>query len=163
MLKFSLKYGILAGSLSGTMMMIAFFSGIPTRGNNYLLLGHLLFMYLSSFLSIYMAKKFNGGEIEFSKALRVGVSAALLMGLIFASFTACYYYILNPNFADKYLVDIEISLKQAGIIGAELKKQMAEWKEDMSAYNQTLKILISSSLIAIILAAINSLIFCKKD
>lgn len=163
MYKFSIKYGLVAGMLSGTMMVVAFYSGIPTRGNRVLTIINLILMYLPSLLSIYTARKYNGGEITFKKAISVGISSGILTGFVFALFTATYYYILNPNFADKYLVDIEISLKQAGITGDELKKQMAEWVADMSPGNQTFKVFFGSTILAAILAAINALILCKKD
>jgi hypothetical protein len=163
MYKYSLKYGAAAGILCGSMMVIAFYSGIPTRGNRYLMFANLFFMYIPSFMTIYTVRKQNGGDITFKEALRMGASSGILTTFIFGAFTATYYYFLNPNFADKYLVDIEISLKQAGITGAELKKQMAEWAADMSPWNQSIKTLFSSTVFAVILAAINALILCKKD
>jgi hypothetical protein len=163
MYKLSLKYGAAAGIICGSMMVIAFYSGIPTRGNRYLTLANLFFMYIPSFMTIYSARKLNGGEITFKEAIRIGVSSGILSAFIFGAFTASYYFFLNPNFADKYLVDIEISLKQAGITGAELKKQMAEWKADMSPGNQTIKTLFATTVFVSVLAAINALILCKKD
>jgi len=163
MYKHSLKYGAIAGILCGSMMVIAFYSGIPTRGNRYLTLANLFFMYIPSFMTIYSVRKLNGGDITFKEALRTGISSGILTAFIFGAFTAAYYYFLNPNFADKYLVDIEISLKQAGVTGAELKKQMAEWAADMSASNQTIKTLFVTTVLTTILSAINALILCKKD
>ncbi len=163
MYKHSLKYGAIAGILCGSMMVIAFYSGIPTRGNRYLMLGNLFFMYIPSLMTIYSVRKLNGGDITFKEALRIGISSGILTAFIFGAFTAAYYYFLNPNFADKYLVDIEISLKQAGVTGAELKKQMAEWAADMSASNQTIKTLFVTTVLTTILSAINALILCKKD
>jgi len=163
MYKHSLKYGAIAGILCGSMMVIAFYSGIPTRGNRYLTLANLFFMYIPSFMTIYSVRKLNGGDITFKEALRTGISSGILTAFIFGAFTAAYYYFLNPNFADKYLVDIEISLKQSGVTGAELKKQMAEWAADMSASNQTIKTLFVTTVFTTILSAINALILCKKD
>jgi hypothetical protein len=120
-------------------------------------------MYLPSLLTIYSARKVNGGEILFKDALKIGLSASILTSMLFSLFTATYYYVLNPNFAVKYLVDIEISLKQAGVTGAELKKQMAEWAADISPWNQTFKTFFSATIFTAILAAINALILCKKD
>ena len=163
MYKYSIRYGLAAGIIIGTIMVTAFYSGIPTRGNKYLTISNLIIMYLPSFLTIYSARKFNGGEILFKDALRIGVSASILTSIVFTIFTATYYYLLNPNFAIKYLVDIEISLKQAGITGVELKKQMAEWAADMSPGNQTFKTFFSATILTSIIAAINALILCKKD
>jgi hypothetical protein len=163
MYKFSIRYGLAAGILCGSIMVIAFYSGIPTRGNRFLNISNLIFMYLPSLLTIYSARKVNGGEILFKDAIKIGVSASILTAMVFSLFTATYYYLLNPNFATKYLVDIEISLKQAGITGAELKKQMGEWAADMSAGNQTFKTFFATTIFTTILAAINALILCKKD
>jgi hypothetical protein len=163
MYKFSIRYGLAAGIICGTIMVIAFYTGIPTRGNKYLSITNLLFMYIPSFLTIYSGRKANGGEILFKDAIKIGVSAGILTAMVFSLFTASYYYVLNPDFATKYLADIEISLKQAGIKGAELKKQMGEWAADMSPSNQTFKTFFASTILNSILAAINALILCKKD
>jgi hypothetical protein len=163
MYKYSVKYGLTAGILCGSIMVTAFYSGISTRGNSYLTISNLFLMYLPSLLTIYSARKVNGGEILFKDALKIGLSASILTSMVFSLFTATYYYVLNPNFAVKYLVDIEISLKQAGVTGAELKKQMAEWAADISPWNQTFKTFFSATIFTAILAAINALILCKKD
>lgn len=163
MYKYGIRYGMICGILSGSMMVIAFYSGIPTKGNSFITIANTLFLYAPSFLAIYSVNKFNGEQLEFKKALRLGISSSLLYTFIFSAFTAVYYYFLNPNFGDKYLVDIEISLKQSGISAAELQRQMEEWKADMSAFNQTSKTLIAMSIAGAVFAAINSLILCKKD
>jgi Flp pilus assembly protein protease CpaA len=163
MYKHSLKYGAASGITLGTIMVATYYAGLPTRGNNYLLLANLFFMFISSFLTIYTVRKINGGDITFKDALKIGLLAGWLTTLIFTIFTAVYYNFLNPNFADKYLVDIEISLKQAGVTGAELKKEMAQWRIDISANNRTLMVLNKSALSSGLLAAINAIILCKKD
>jgi hypothetical protein len=163
MYKYSIKYGILAGALSGTIMVIAFYAGYPTKGNRYLTVINLILMYAPSFLAIYSVRKVNEGEITFKNALKIGILASVIGIFIYTCFSATYYYILNPNFANKYLPDIEISLKQAGVTGAELKKQMAEWREELSAFNRTITIFFGSSILSSILGGINALVLCKKD
>jgi hypothetical protein len=108
-------------------------------------------------------RKSNGGEISFMNSLKVGILSGWITSLIFIIFTYVYYNYLNPNFAYKYLVDIEISLKQAGLKGAELKKEMADWKVFFSPNSLTLNTLFRTILTTTIMAAINALILFKKD
>lgn len=163
MQKFSLRHGAIAGIGCGLLLTSAYLLGFQTKGNRVLILATLLLNYSASFGAIFFARKYNNGEIDFKNSIKIGISAALIYALIFTAFTAFYYYILNPNFADKYLVDIEISLKHLGKTGDALKKDMDEWREDMSAYNQTLKLMFSNAISSSVFAAINALILCKKD
>jgi hypothetical protein len=159
----SIKYGALAGILCGAMMTTAFYAGVSTRNNRYLTLGFIILTFASSFVTIYKEKKDKDGEIDFKRSLKIGISAALLCAIIFSGFTFFYYTVMNPNYATKYLVDIELSLKQAGKAGAALQNEMNLWREDMSPLNQTAKTLFGISVISSIFAAINALILCKKD
>jgi hypothetical protein len=74
-----------------------------------------------------------------------------------------YYFYLNPNFAEKYLVDIEISLKNSGLSQAEFQRQMKEWREDFLPMSQLIRFVLGMLTINLILAAVNSVILCKKD
>lgn len=159
----SLKFGIISGALCGTMMTTAFYLGIETRNNSNLVLPLLLFVYGGSMFTIKNAKKVNGGEIRFFKAFLTGIVSGILTAIVFATFTYVYYTFLNPNYAEKYLVDIEISLKHVGKTGAALKKDMDEWREELSVHSKVSQIFINMLVFTAILSLINAIIFCKKD
>lgn len=163
MYKFSLRYGSLSGIAIGLFMLTLYYFRIPTPGNPYALITNLLLSMSSPFFAIWHLKKYLGGEIDFKTALRIGILAGFITAVIFAIFTAIYYYFINPDYADKYLKDIAISIKQSGVTGKEFNKQMAEWKEEFTAFNQTYNIFIKNSFLGCILALINALILCKKD
>jgi hypothetical protein len=159
----AIKYGALGGTLCGIMMTAAFYAGIQTKNNEYLTLGTLLLNFSACFFPIREVRQKLGGEIEFKKAIGISISAGILAAIVFSIFTITYYTILNPNFADPYLNDIEISLKQAGLKGEALKNEMQQWRQDLTAINQTAKTLLGFSFLNSIFAAISSLILCKKD
>jgi hypothetical protein len=163
MYKSSIKYGAASGIIIGLISVATFYAGYPTRGNKYLTIASLFFLYIPSLLTIYNVRKSNGGEISFMNSLKVGILSGWITSLIFIIFTYMYYNYLNPNFAYKYLVDIEISLKQSGLTGAELKKEMADWKVFFSPNSLTLNTLFRTILTTTIMAAINALILFKKD
>lgn len=161
--KISLKYGAISGLFIGCTMLTLFLLGFETRGNSFVTVLNLLVTFSGSFLPIYMVRRALGGEIVFKSAIRYGLSGAFMMAVVFAIITAIYYNFVNPNFATKYLVDIEISMKHNGATVEEINKELAQWREDMSATNQTLKVFMSFSIIGAILTLINALILCKKD
>lgn len=163
MYKYSLRYGIISGNLAGLVMTTAFFLGIPTKGNPVLMLILLILIYMQSFMTIYHSRRFFEGEITFKNAFITSTASSMLYTIFFASYTLFYYTQLNPHFADKHLIDIEISLKHSGISAAEVQKQMSEWRADLTALNQTKNLFFGCSAFVIILSAINALILCKKD
>ncbi|HRG59676.1 MAG TPA: DUF4199 domain-containing protein [Bacteroidia bacterium] len=161
--KISLFYGSLAGLFLGCVMLTFFYLGYNTRGNGILTIIHIIVSLSGSFLPIFIVRKKLGGEIVFKSALWYGVTGALMMTVAFTFMTAIYYNFVNPNFADKYLADIEISLKHNGSTAEEIKSELMEWRKEMSPTNLILKVFMSFSTLGLVLSLVNSLILCKKD
>jgi hypothetical protein len=163
MYKYSIRTGLIFGFMSGSLMLSAFLLGFPTRGNPFITYTNLTFIFLHSYLAIYFTKKAKGGEIYFKEAILKSFNSSLFYVFIFSIFTMLYYFYLNPNFAEKYLVDIEISLKNSGLSQAEFQRQMKEWREDFLPMSQLIRFVLGMLTINLILAAVNSVILCKKD
>jgi hypothetical protein len=161
--KYSIGSGLIFGFLSGSVMLAAFLLGFPTKGNPFLTYNNIALIFLHSHLAIRLSRKLTDGEIVFKKAIVVGLVSTLGYVLVFSFFTMLYYFYINPNFADKYMVDIEISLKNSGLSQAEFQKQINEWKEDFLPMNQLLRFSQGMFIINLIIMIINSVILCKKD
>lgn len=161
--KISLLFGGLVGLFFGCVMLSFFYLGYNIRGNGILTIIHIIVLFSGSLLPIFMVRKKLGGEIVFKSALWYGVLGAFMMCVVYTLITAIYYNFINPNFADKYIADIEISLKHNGSTAQEIKSELLEWRKEMSAANQTFKVFISFLTMGLVLSVINSLILCKKD
>jgi hypothetical protein len=159
-----LKYGIISGLIGLLCFFTAYFLGIPTRGNRYFIIVVLVILYLPSFLSIRKYKQLNNNEVTFLKALWMGFASGIIASLVFAIYTATYYYLINPDFAASDLRDTEILFsKQMGYKGAELISKMEAEKEKLSAWNESITKFKGSFIFCTIVAFANALFFCKKD
>jgi hypothetical protein len=163
MYKQGIKYGLISGNICGIVMTSAYFTGLLNGYMVYITLSNIFFMFMGPFLGIYFARRLQNGEITFMNALKVGLSAAGTACLVFTSYTAFYYLVINPDFALKHLRDIEISLRQSGMVGDKLAEEMKGYKEMLTAPKEIQKFFLGDLLVYSVYAFIGAVILCKKD
>lgn len=131
MKKHVLIFGLLAGAVVATLMIISISIGHSgdSFGTGSMVLGYASMVLAFSFLFVGIKNyrdKYNQGAITFGKAFLMGLYMTLIASTIYVIAWMVDYYLFMPDFMDRY---IEHALKEMAENGAspeKIKEQAAE-------------------------------------
>lgn len=107
-----------------------------------------------------------GGTITFVQALKTGALIALLGSTIYVALWLPYYYLVVPDFIDKYIIHVMKDIERSGASAAELANKAKEMKEFQENYKNPLFVVLSSYAeilpIGLVVALISALVLKKK-
>jgi len=95
---------------------------------NGMIYGYTLMILAFSFIFVgtkIIRDKYDGGEISFGKAFRVGLYITLIASTVYVIVWQIDNYFFIPDFAEKYSAHVLSELKASGASDAEIAKQTA--------------------------------------
>ena len=136
-----LKFGLISGVLSSTMMLIT----IPFEdkiGFGYsLIVGYTTIV--ASFLLVYLGirsyrNNVGGGKISFGRAFAVGISITLITCIFYVVTWEVMYFKFMPDFLSKYQAHMLDKARAGGATEEALAKQKAEMDQLEVQYHNPL-------------------------
>jgi hypothetical protein len=166
MTKNILIYGLIAGIVVSIPML---FIASNSDNESGMLIGYASM--LMAFSLVYVGiknyrDKFNGGEISFGKAFKMGGLIVLIASTIYVVAWLIDYFYFIPDFAEKYATQMINKLKESGASQAEINAQTKEIASFSEKYkNPFFNALITYSEIlpvGLVVTIISSLILKTK-
>lgn len=163
--------GLIAGLISTSLFIGLMILGKAGDADfkNGMLYGYTLMILAFSLIFVgtkITRDKYNGGEISFGKAFRVGLYITLIASTVYVIVWLIDYHFFIPDFAEKYGAHILEKLKASGAGQAEIAKQSAEMTRFSEMYkNPLFNALITYSEIlpvGLIVSLISALILKRK-
>ncbi|WP_224490991.1 DUF4199 domain-containing protein [Robertkochia flava] len=99
--QFALRFGLLMGALGITFSLMLHFMDLQytqSAANSVVGIAIILGILITA---IYQYKKANGGYLSLTDALKVGIGAALVGGIISALYTMLYANVIEPDFLER--------------------------------------------------------------
>lgn len=135
MRKIVLTFGLIAGAILSTMMLLALvfqdqigFERGATVGYTSMVLAFLMvFFGVRSYRD-----NVAGGSVSFWQAFKVGLLITLVASVCYVATWEVIYYKLAPDFSDKYAAYVVAKAKKAGATEAQIAartEEMAKFKE----------------------------------
>ncbi|PJJ79225.1 DUF4199 domain-containing protein [Mucilaginibacter auburnensis] len=168
------KNVLIFGSIAGLILLIvlltstiACYSSDNYNGNMWLGYGSMLVAFSLIFVGIKNVRdKVNNGFITFGGAFKVGILIALIASTVYVVTWLFEYYLIMPDFMDKYIAHVLREAAKNGATAADLKAK----KDDMAGYIDMYKtpfgVIVMTYLevlpIGLIIAAIAALILKRK-
>jgi hypothetical protein len=164
-----LKYGVIAGLITASLMILTMifldknpdFEAAEVIGY----LGMLIALSMV-FVAVYQHRKVQDGKITFSKAFLTGLYVSLIAGFIYALTWEIYYTNFANNFMEVYAENNLQKLRESGVSEAEIElatQQSASmieyYKNPFFRFGMTLMEIVP---IGILLSLIAGLIFKRK-
>ncbi|MBT1689397.1 DUF4199 domain-containing protein [Dawidia soli] len=107
-----------------------------------------------------------GGSITFVQALKTGALIALLGSTIYVALWLPYYYLVIPDFMDKYVIHVMKNAERSGATAAELADTASYMKKFQENYKSPLFVVLASYAevlpIGLVVALISALVLKKK-
>ncbi len=101
--KYALNYGLILGGLGIVFSLMLYFMDMHYQqgwANTVVAIAIMIFVLI---LAIIQFKKANGGFLSLAQALKVGIGAALVGGIISVLYTLIFTNVIEPDFWDKSL------------------------------------------------------------
>lgn len=168
------KIIIVCGIIGGLISSAWFFVSDSMLADNLSINARIWLGYTSMILSfslIFVGVKnfrdnFNGGEISFGKAFRMGLLITLIASTVYVAVWLISYKFLFPDFAEKYAAETQREMQAQGASAAEIKSKMVEMVNYAKLYqNPLFNILMTYSEIfpvGLVISVIAALILKKK-
>jgi hypothetical protein len=128
--------GLISTSLYIGLMILGKAGNIDLK--NGMIYGYTLMILAFSFIFVgtkIIRDKYDGGEISFGKAFRVGLYITLIASTVYVIVWQIDNYFFIHDFAEKYSTYILSELKRSGASAAEIAKKTA----DMASFREMYK------------------------
>ncbi|WP_100614848.1 DUF4199 domain-containing protein [Confluentibacter citreus] len=101
--KFAVNYGIILGLILVIIYALMYATNMLIEGTQWPMV--LFYVIFPTFLiyAISQFKKANNNLLTLSDALKVGVAAAVISGLVYAIFSIILFYVIDPGLMDKMM------------------------------------------------------------
>jgi hypothetical protein len=133
MKKNSIVYGLIAGIVVSTLMLIIVNYVSHCEGNvdydTSMVIGYAAMLIAFSLVFVGIRNyrdKYGGGVISFGKAFKTGILMVLIASTIYVIAWLVDYYVFIPDFAEKYAANTLDNLKASGASQAEIDKETKE-------------------------------------
>ena len=107
-----------------------------------------------------------GGVISFGKAFKTGALIALLGATIYVAFWLPYYYLVVPDYLDKYTIHVMKDAERSGASATELADKVSEMNTYKEMYKNPLFVVLITYAevlpIGLIVALVSALVLKKK-
>jgi hypothetical protein len=111
--------------------------------------------------------KYNGGQLSFGKAFRVGLYITLIASTMYVIVWLIDYYVFIPDFGEKYAAYMLQSLKTSGATEAVIAQKTAEMAKFSELYRNPLfnALLTYSEIlpVGLVVSVISALILKRKN
>lgn len=107
-----------------------------------------------------------GGTITFGKAFQAGALIALLGATIYVAFWLPYYYLIVPDYLDKYTIHVIKDAERSGATTVELAGKVKEMDTYKEMYKNPLFVVLITYAevlpIGLVVALVSALVLRKK-
>jgi hypothetical protein len=136
-----LKFGLISGVISSTLMLITIPFQDQIGFGHSLLVGYTTIV--ASFLLVYFGirsyrAKVGGGRISFGRAFGVGISITLITCVFYVATWEVMYYFFMPDFMVKYSSYVIQKERAAGASKAAIQAKTLELQKSAEAYKNPL-------------------------
>jgi hypothetical protein len=136
-----LKFGLISGVLSSTLMLITLPFEDKIGFDHSLLVGYATIV--ASFLLVYFGirsyrKNLGGGKISFGRAFAVGISITLITCVFYVVTWEVMYFFFMPDYLVKYSAHVIQQARAAGASEAAIQAKTLELQKSTAAYNNPL-------------------------
>lgn len=150
MKKITIKYGIIAGIIVATFMLLSMPLMTENPTENYDLaeiLGYVsILLSLSTvFIAIKTFRdKFNEGKVKFGKAFLIGIYITLIAGAIYSLTFLIYFNFIDNSFVEHYTNNQLEVINKMEVTEAVKTEKIAEMKHQMELYTNPLVMFLVS-------------------
>ncbi len=101
--KFSTTYGVLLGLIITVLAVIMYITGMLLTGEQWPV--YIFYLFFPFFISycVYEYRNKNSGFLSVGNALKVGVTIALIGGLVYGVYNLIFFYIIEPGISDQLM------------------------------------------------------------
>lgn len=110
--KFSIPYGVVLGLIIAILAAGMYVSGMVDTGEQWPVYIYYLFFPFYIGYSVFEYRKKNNGFLSLKDAMKVGVSVALVGGIVYGIYNLIFMYVLEPGTVDKVLVIAEEKMRE---------------------------------------------------
>lgn len=101
--KVGLTYGIYLGLILLLIQVVLYVTGMALEGIQWPMYIYYVIFLVMIFIAVNSFKRSNGGFLSMSEALKTGVSAAAVSGLIFLVYNLLLLYVIEPGYGEMIL------------------------------------------------------------
>lgn len=125
--KHAVTYGVILGVILVLISLIMYVTGMALEGVQWPMYLYYLIFPITLILAIKSYKKENGGFLSLGEALKVGVAAAVISGIIFLIYNLLFNYVIEPTWAEQVSEATREQLLQQGNMTEEQVNQTMEF------------------------------------
>ncbi|MGB7785272.1 MAG: DUF4199 domain-containing protein [Salinimicrobium sp.] len=101
--KVGLNYGVYIGIILVLLQVVMYATGMALEGIQWPMYVYYIIFAIMIFMAVRAFKTANGGFLTISEALKTGVSAAAISGLIFLVYNILLFYVIEPGYGEMIL------------------------------------------------------------
>lgn len=167
----NLIYGLITGTLLSINLIFTlslFYSNPDFKGNEVFGYGIMVAIYSFVFLGIrnYRNNQLNG-FISFGNAMKRGTIIALIGSTIYVVFWLFYYYLVVPDFLEKYISFVLRETAKSGSSVIEIAEKTKEMNSFRELYQNPLFIIVTTYAevlpVGLLVALVSSAILKRKS
>lgn len=99
--KFSKSYGILLGLIIVVLAVLMYVTGMIDTGKQWPVYLYYIFFPFFIAYTVFEYRKKNGGFLSLKEAMKVGVTVAIIGGIVYALYNITFMYFIEPSTVDK--------------------------------------------------------------
>lgn len=133
MKKIILTYGLISGLIVAGIMLLSMNYASHCEGsmdfNTSMVVGYasMLLAFSLVFVGVKQYRdKYNAGQISFGNAFRIGFFIVLIASTMYVVAWLFNYYLLMPDFLERYSAHMLAEMKSEGASAADIQKETAE-------------------------------------
>lgn len=110
--KFSTSYGVILGLIIVVLTVIMYVTGMTDEGTQWPVYLYWLFFPVFIGYSVFEYRKKNNGFLDLKDAMKVGVTVALVGGVVYGIYNLIFMYVLEPETVEKVVQVAEEKMKE---------------------------------------------------
>jgi len=168
-----LVYGLIAGAIVSTLMLVSMNYISHCKGNvdygTSMVIGYATMLLAFSLVFVGVRNyrdKYNGGVISFGKAFRIGLFIVLIASTMYVIAWLIDYFYFIPDVAEKYSASMLEKLKASGASQLEIEKETKEMADFAVMYKNPLYNAMMTYMeilpVGLVVTLISSLVLKRK-
>lgn len=162
--KFAVTFGIPLGIMVVLLAVSMYASGMMETGEQWpIYIYYAIFPFYIAY-SVYEYRKRNDGFLSMKDALKVGISVALIAGIVYGIYNLIYFYVLEPETAAKLLEVAEQKMyeQQPNMTEEQVAEAMVYVKRFSNPLFASAMYLLLSAVFGFLYGLISGAIFQKN-
>jgi len=110
--KFSTSYGVLLGLIIIVIAVLMYVTGMIDAEKQWPVYVYYAFFPIFIGYAVFEYRKKNNGFLSLKDAMKVGATVALIAGLVYGVYNLIYFYVLEPDTAQKVVEIAEQKMRE---------------------------------------------------